>query len=96
MLGKLGSGAPAKVKWETSAGAVTVPNAKSESMNKTRLRDLDRGLRRTSSALTIAAGGLLAGGCDNNGKNRVTKEGAEGVATSGLGSGRQRPRRTTR
>lgn len=72
MVGKLGSGAPAKVKWETSAGAVTVPNAKSESMNKTRLRDLDRGLRRTSSALTIAAGGLLAGGCDDNGKRTVS------------------------
>ena len=41
-------------------------------MNKTRLRDLDRGLRRTSSALTIAAGGLLAGGCDDNGKRTVS------------------------
>lgn len=75
---------PAKVKWEMSAGAVTLPTTKSESMNKTRLRSLDRGVLGTVGALTIAAVGLLAGGCDDDGKNRVTEEGAEGVATSGL------------
>ncbi len=61
-----------------------MPNAKPESMNKTRFRDLDRGILGTVGALTLAAVGLLAGGCDDDGNNRVTKEGAERVANSGL------------
>lgn len=61
-----------------------MPNAISESVNKTRLRGLDRRVRGAVGALTIAAVGLLAGGCDDDAKNRVTKEGAERVATSGL------------
>ncbi len=52
--------------------------------NKTRFRDLDRGILAKVGALTLAAVGLLAGGCDDDGKNRVTEEGAEAVATSGL------------
>ena len=52
--------------------------------NKTRFRDLDRGILAKVGALTLAAVGLLAGGCDDDGNNRVTKEGAERVANSGL------------